>query len=276
MAGIPLEGPLEDPYAELPVFDPVGCLPTSASVRATIFEPACGGGACHGPPTPALGLDLLSMAPDSIVGRSAGGCEGHALIVPGSPELSLLYDKVAAATPACGDPMPFDAVLSASGKTCIADWIRGLAPEGGCEKCGGTECVVLAADPANCGACGNQCEAGLACVSGACACPGGGTRCDATCVDTLSDLANCGTCGNACPSGAQCTDGACVCPAPGMACDGACVDASTNASHCGACGMPVPPARRARAANAIARDRSRRAGERVSTSRRIRAIAAIA
>src|SRR5688572_2044205 len=143
LQGPSVEPPPQDPHEELPIFDPIGCAPTGDSVRATIFEPACGSGTCHGPPMPALGLDLVSGAADSLVGKTAAGCEGHALLVPGSPELSFLYEKVSSATPACGDPMPLDAVLSEGGKACLAQWIQSLAPEGGCEKCGGDACVVL-------------------------------------------------------------------------------------------------------------------------------------
>src|SRR5687767_9036023 len=77
LVGSPVEPRPGNPHEELPIFDPVGCVPTSESIRATLFEPACAGGICHGPPTPALGLDLVSMAADSLVGRSAAGCEGH-------------------------------------------------------------------------------------------------------------------------------------------------------------------------------------------------------
>jgi hypothetical protein len=229
-----------DPHVELTTFEPVGCMPSSESVRTTIFGEACAG-VCHGADKPAVGLDLTSQGADALVGKSALGCEGHALVVPGSPELSFLYEKVASERPSCGDRMPIDMLLSETGKACLADWIRGLAPDGTCDTCGGSECVVLAADPANCGSCGNACESGLACVSGECACSGGGTRCDTACVDTSSDAENCGECGNACPSGSRCVDGACECPAPTIACDGACLDPRSDASHCGSCDNACSP-----------------------------------
>ena len=77
------------------------------------------------------------------------------------------------------------------------------------------ECVDLASDTSNCGACGSICESqlvGVACVEGECVrvdCPAALNSCDGECVDVTSDPANCGACGNACPSGV-CAGGACL------------------------------------------------------------------
>src|SRR5262249_34048109 len=115
-------------------------------------------------------------------------------------------------------------------------------PLGGlCTRSGGApgyccndECVDLAADDANCGACGSPCGPGRYCQSGRCvhpSCagvvssgdlaridawcplPAGtlGTCCDGTCRSTASfaDDANCGACGHACPTGRACASGGC-------------------------------------------------------------------
>ncbi|AKV04600.1 Tryptophan synthase alpha chain [Labilithrix luteola] len=63
--------------------------------------------------------------------------------------------------------------------------------EDGCEK-------SLDADPANCGACGNACGAGVLCWKGACGCPPGYTACGDQCVKLSDDDSNCGACGHVC------------------------------------------------------------------------------
>lgn len=64
-------------------------------------------------------------------------------------------------------------------------------PDDGCES-------EPLADPKNCGACGIECPAGVACIHGACGCPPGQIVCDGLCTDIHSDDANCGGCGIAC------------------------------------------------------------------------------
>lgn len=53
-------------------------------------------------------------------------------------------------------------------------------------------------DPANCGLCGNACDAGVICWRGACGCPSGYTQCGNDCVKLVDDDSNCGACGHAC------------------------------------------------------------------------------
>ncbi|HVY25200.1 MAG TPA: hypothetical protein VHB79_01560 [Polyangiaceae bacterium] len=211
------------------------CSATSASIQTTIFRASCDGVGCHGSSNPAAGLDLVDISPDKLGSTSSALCPGWSLIVPGSPEKSFLYQKLTATKPTCGDSMPLGKHLADGDAKCIADWISSMATGGGCETCGGKECVALASDAQNCGACGNACPAGIACENGACSCAGGGQACDGTCVDVQTDAKNCGKCGNACAAGSTCVTGVCSCPQGLDSCAGSCVDVASNAQHCGAC-----------------------------------------
>ena len=148
-----------------------------------------------------------------LVGTSAVLCNGWAMVVPGSPDKSLLYQKLLSTSP-CGERMPLMGHLPDGDVECIREWIVGIAGSGGCETCGGSECVTLASDAANCGQCGNACPEGVTCENGSCACPAGQTGCGDSCVDTLTDVQNCGGCGLACSPGSTCAAGQCSCPEP--------------------------------------------------------------
>ena len=86
--------------------------------------------------------------------------------------------------------------------------------------CGGV-CVTMAADNLNCGACGNVCGIGTACVDGACAvsCAAGQVACGGACVDPLTSTTWCGASGDCtgshagafCASWLTCQAGACTC-----------------------------------------------------------------
>jgi len=174
--------------------------------------------------------------PDQLMGKSSALCSGWSLIVPGSPEKSFLYQKLTASMPACGEVMPLGKPLPDASAQCIADWIQGMAASGGCEKCGGSECVAFAADPLHCGACDNACPAGVACDNGTCACPPGTQACGGQCIETTNDPKNCGQCGNACGAGSSCVAGQCSCPSGLTSCAGTCVELASDAKNCGACG----------------------------------------
>lgn len=107
----------------------------------------------------------------------------------------------------------------------------------------GNACSSLANDASNCGACGNACAAGQACVAGSCgavgsSCTAGLLWCGGACVDPVSDRDNCGACGHVCSIHSACIDGACAlqCQADLVRCGGACVDLATDGANCGACG----------------------------------------
>ena len=117
-------------------------------------------------------------------------------------------------------------------------------------------CVEVSSDPANCGACGNVCAVGDACIGGWCqtlapgdtvgnifadiaACAAGLTNCGGVCVDLSSDAGYCGGCFSSCVLGAICQGGVCVfvgCPAGLTYCESwGCVNLSTHAHTCGSC-----------------------------------------
>jgi hypothetical protein len=212
-----------------------GCLPTAASIHQTILLPNCTTTTCHGARAAAT-LDLtLSDWETRIVGASAATCDGVALVVPGSPEQSFLYQKVTEDMPACGgERMPVERKLALEDIQCIRDWITSLSATG-CETCGGDECVSLPTDAMNCGRCGNVCPTGSSCQSGICACPVGQAACETECLDVTADPANCGGCGQVCPGGALCSAGQCECAGTLVACGAGCYDVSSDAAHCGNC-----------------------------------------
>jgi hypothetical protein len=211
------------------------CSPDAASIESSVFKASCDGGGCHGTETPAVGLTLVGAAPDRLMGMSSVLCSGWAMVVPGSPDKSLLYQKLLR-TPPCGERMPLAGHLPEGDVECVRGWIAGLAGAGGCETCGGSECVTLASDAANCGQCGNACPQGVTCENGSCACPAGQTGCGDSCVDISTDVENCGGCGRACSPGSTCAAGQCSCPASLSSCGDTCADLQSDAEHCGRCG----------------------------------------
>jgi hypothetical protein len=125
---------------------------------------------------------------------------------------------------------------------------------GVCVEGGKTVCENLAADVANCGACGNVCtnaHGTTSCVGAACKpiCDAQHLDCDGApgngCELDVTTDANCGACGAACQSPTKCLP-----KAPSYACatcedrglvtcgkglQAACKDTSTDAANCGAC-----------------------------------------
>ncbi len=237
------------------------CEGTLASIQVTIFDAKCV--SCHGGTTPSGGLDLSSAkggAGARLVNASSLACRGAAsadagdaglapfrsLVAPGDPESSYLLHKIADPSPACGDPMPVGAPLSAKEVACVRTWIASLTPDGGPPPpppdclpeqiaCGRT-CIDARRDPANCGACGKTCTganpvceyvppAGADGGAGRSQCVSdctktGEVEVDGACVDTQTDPLHCGPGRAKCDlaKGEACVAGACGCaPDPGFA-----------------------------------------------------------
>ena len=119
------------------------------------------------------------------------------------------------------------------------------------------QCIDLASDPMNCGACGKQCfrvpdggvpivgspASSFSCSLGQCRvyCASGLTDCNGACVDTNEDIANCGQCDVACAGTTSCVSGVCTCPLPDQTnCNGLCVDTKVDGANCGACDVQCP------------------------------------
>jgi hypothetical protein len=137
---IPAQDPLPDPL-------PVKCQvpePNFPSIYRVVIEPSCGGAsACHNAMSGLLDqhhLDMSTreMAYMNLVGVTAMGedtagpiCASSGLrrVVPGAPEMSLLYLKVT--SPPCGMPMPLGGTpLPMETTEVIREWIaNGAHPE---------------------------------------------------------------------------------------------------------------------------------------------------
>jgi hypothetical protein len=214
------------------------CAPVLSSLRLTVFAENCTSADCHSGDAPAGALDLVDVDLfEDLLDVRSSTCLDWTRVVAESPEQSVLYAKVAGlATCEVKDPVDH-APLPEAELQCIAQWIESIAS---CERCGGTECLNLEADPVNCGECGQICPPGVSCVGGTCDCAGGALACDQQCIDPMTDGQHCGGCGNDC-QGSACESGECACVGLTL-CDG-CVDTDTDPLHCGGCNQPCGPGR---------------------------------
>jgi hypothetical protein len=120
----------------LPDLNAIQCDSSLLSLRDSVFKVACGFEHCHGN-APAFGLHLdmadLAALEERLVNVTARGCRSERLVVPGHPEQSFLYRKLADEDPPCsGDRMPSAlGVLPDRVVECVAGWIRALASDGG-------------------------------------------------------------------------------------------------------------------------------------------------
>lgn len=119
-AGCP--GVLEDPDRFRGEFCP--------DIESELFPQSCATGDCHDAIEPAALLDLQSPnVVARISGTQAMGDECFqqgTLLVPGNPQMSLIYLKLTEAPP-CGAQMPFIGDrLSEREIGCVATWIEGL------------------------------------------------------------------------------------------------------------------------------------------------------
>jgi hypothetical protein len=90
-----------DPPAT-PAFDP-----KLSVIEAMVFGPSCGLSAtCHGGDSPQKDLKLSGSVATQILDRMSKELPSRKLIVPGDPDASFLYEKIASAKPASGNRMP--------------------------------------------------------------------------------------------------------------------------------------------------------------------------
>jgi hypothetical protein len=108
------------------------------------------------------------------------------------------------------------------------------------QHCGGSGCIDLLEDPANCGTCNHACLPSQVCAHGTCAstCPAPTTNCNRACVDLTTDRNHCGSCATACPNNLLCISSACGCPTQfhQTECSMTCVDTANNRTNCASCG----------------------------------------
>lgn len=125
------------------------------------------------------------------------------------------------------------------------------SPEVCCDAAQG-QCANLMGDNDNCGSCGKQCAAGLACQSGSCRCAGqicasGDACCSDGCKTLANDTQNCGQCGKPCRAGEACVGGQCrcgttdTCTESESCCGTTCSNTKTDARNCGGCRIECRP-----------------------------------
>jgi hypothetical protein len=98
-------------------------------VEQTIFVARCGVDGCHENRALAAGLDLRSSGVRARITNAASNvCSGRRVVVPGSPDTSLLVEKLGTSS-ACGDRMPLGAPpLSAAEIECVRAWVAAGTP----------------------------------------------------------------------------------------------------------------------------------------------------
>ena len=106
--------------AEFDPTDPNATL-TACTVVERIFEPKCND--CHEPGGDYPDLSMAGLG--ALIGVESEGYPGQIQVVPGDPEASFLYRKIAGTlTPEEGDPMPEKKPLPAATVEFVARWIR--------------------------------------------------------------------------------------------------------------------------------------------------------
>jgi hypothetical protein len=81
---------------------------------------------CHNGSSPAGGLDLSSqnLAIYFLVNQPSSQAPGVPLVIPGDPQNSLLFQKVACHTPDVGMRMPPGSFLALQWQAMVYDWIE--------------------------------------------------------------------------------------------------------------------------------------------------------
>ncbi|MCA9527035.1 MAG: hypothetical protein KC549_12155, partial [Myxococcales bacterium] len=142
-----LAGPLVVPAADDPgevgqepecVDTPADALaltePTLENLHGVVFRPSCAFSACHGATRPAAGLDLSSPDAATLEASLRGHqVDGGPLVVPGDPEASPLYQRVARCVPTDAAreelahmPLNSPTLLPPDRVALVRDWILSL------------------------------------------------------------------------------------------------------------------------------------------------------
>ncbi len=181
-----------------------GSLPDTAQLLACIgTECPPPYATCGDKPSTVCGTNLMN---DS---ENCGACG----VSCGGADLARLRMKARCSDGACEFECTFDYLIGELFRDC-----NGIIDDG-CE-------AQILGDPHNCGACGNECPAGVRCIEGMCGCPSGKIDCDGKCVNPRTDDEHCKTCGNACaPPAVACA------PMPPNTAYG-CVDAECGRLEC--------------------------------------------
>lgn len=120
---MPDTGSKQDVFVDTPT-----CESSLASIQTNIFAVTCAFEYCHGT-SPAAGLWLLDPKVErQLIGVRAGVCLDWVIVEPGSPERSLLWQKISSDHPPCrSERMPYGmGRLRPEAQSCIHDWIQSL------------------------------------------------------------------------------------------------------------------------------------------------------
>jgi hypothetical protein len=102
--------------------------------REVISKTNCGGVLCHEGTAAGFKLGTNDQLYPTLINTAASGPEcaagGMIRVVPNDPNNSLLYLKISATAPPCGDPMPeMDSRLAQDKIDLVRSWIEAGAPK---------------------------------------------------------------------------------------------------------------------------------------------------
>lgn len=83
-----------------------GPAPQWSSLKAAVFMPSCAFASCHGGDAPEQGLHFGTIALAALVNQPSQQAPGRVLVVPGDPDASYLFEKLAKPMPQVGNQMP--------------------------------------------------------------------------------------------------------------------------------------------------------------------------
>jgi hypothetical protein len=103
-----------------------GCSPAPplSRIEEQVFHRSCAFATCHAAAgTPAAGLSLGGATFDALVNAKSTLASSWLRVVPGDPDSSLLFDKLASDKPKFGQRMPPAQALDATEIEMIRSWI---------------------------------------------------------------------------------------------------------------------------------------------------------